>query len=374
GYQSHLHAIVGNNSKILNFARMQNLVESLDCSSEKQVVLTFKNAMALETTQSYWQWVNDSPKNTFYFVVDGDKCGGKKGREQYAVTHIAFDAPALTATLSGAATPWHELLEDHVIRVKSGSSGLAKRESGSISIAHDFSRNILNTTVNDVTFALQCANCATTGGVNYDLSLTKHAPFVSGTLSATGGLGASLGLGVSIAAEMSQELTGSLPLLDLPLAGIGIDGLFDIGPQLTVAASATLGAVTAELDASVGVAMTIPDGTTFRFNDGSSDNFTPQFSLIGPSIQESVSVEIDVSPSIQLEFAVTIADVGFIFGVGLNAPSITAKLSASATSAGNVCSSGVAGVDLEVSVEGDVVLFAGQGGLGDEPNKITVYS
>ncbi|KAI5456071.1 hypothetical protein BGZ63DRAFT_323377, partial [Mariannaea sp. PMI_226] len=376
GHQAHLRAKVANSSRVLNFNRMQDLVASLDCSSENQVVLKFKNETSLQTTQSHWRWVSDAPENTLYFVVDGEECGGEHGREQYAITHVAFDTPALTATLTGPATPWASLLDDVTLRMKStsGGPGLDKRwsDKGSFSIAHDFSRNIFNKTVDGVTFAIQCANCKTTGGFEYDISLggTNQASFTT-----TNGLGASLGLGVSASGGLTTNLDRySLNLLTIPLGGIHIPHLVDLGPEVTIDAVAAIKTISGKIEADMGVAMTIPDGTTLRVGGGSSDDIKPQFNLIGPSISASASIKVSVGPVITLDIDAKLAGFpGYVLGVAINAPEIDATLSAAASTAGKACDNSLAGIDLSITAQADVNIFYGKGSAGQEPNSIHIF-
>ncbi|KAI5455839.1 hypothetical protein BGZ63DRAFT_397457 [Mariannaea sp. PMI_226] len=204
GFQSHLHAIVGDGGKIINSARIQDQLKKIDCSSQNQLVLNFKDATVMQTTQGQWQWLSDRPDNTLYFIVDGEDCGGPHGREQYAITHVTFNTSALTATLSGSAKPWTEVIKDGVIRVKTSedtSTSLAERDVHSVSIAHDFSTNLLNGTADGVTFALECAHCATTGGVDFDVDFQWSNFSLAGYVRTNNGFGASLGLGLSATGE-----------------------------------------------------------------------------------------------------------------------------------------------------------------------------
>ncbi|KAI5464254.1 hypothetical protein BGZ63DRAFT_439431 [Mariannaea sp. PMI_226] len=383
GFQASYHAISAQGGKILNAARMQNEI-TVDCSSQSQVVVTFKDASFMQTTQTQWQWVSDKPENTLYFVVDGDSCGGQYGREQYAIKSVAFDTGAQKATLSGIAKPWDEITDDGVLRFKSMDDGAvaAKRDehSGTVSLEHDFSRNILNFTVpaggQELEFALECAHCGTTGGIAYDLTFNK-LKLTQGSLTAKNGLGISLGLGVSAAAAYSDSKDFSVDFgtFGIPGASFSVPGLFEIGVEISLGIDAGIGSITGKTEASIGVAMTIPDDTVFGLVGVKSSSFNPKFDLITPSITEQVSVEAHVSPVLSFGIAAKIGkEVLFSAGVAMDTPKTTAKLAATATSNGDVCGSGVAGVELDLQSEFDFSIYAGAGPASGKPNSITVYT
>jgi hypothetical protein len=268
----------------------------------------------------------------------------------------------------------------------STSPSLRKRfdKSVSVSVAETFNKNIFNKTIDGVTASLDCVNCGTTGALDFDFSLNGGL-FTSFSGSATltpSGLGATAELGLTLSGDLTDEINESITLFQTALpGGIDIPGVFSLGPQLVVDASADISSVTAAATLSFGVAITIPDTATAKvdFTDSSNNAFsgwTPQFSAIGPSVDASVSVSGSAGPRIAVELDASALGKSIGAGVSLSAPEFTLDLSAQASTSGGICGNDDVqlGIEFNVNIGAELDAFGGLGAASSLPNPITLTS
>jgi len=225
--------------------------------------------------------------HTVCLVAEPGICNNT-ARQPYRATYVTYDNATMTASITASNWTWEEALPEWRLRIKSegimantssDSGTLGKRvdQMASIPITQTFNANIANLTAGDVTASLDCIDCGTMGTLNFDFdvgfSLTNG---LTGTASLTpSGVGAAVTLGLTVSAALTQELSSSLTIADIPLGG-GIDIVgIKVGPQLVVAATAGITSVTAATTISFGVLVNVPDDSLAKvdFSDSSNNQF-----------------------------------------------------------------------------------------------------
>ncbi|KAL6887521.1 hypothetical protein HDV57DRAFT_525839 [Trichoderma longibrachiatum] len=372
--------------RLLTAISMQDVVQSVDCATE-DITITFGSAASLQAAQEAWKWVNADPSNTMIYVAEGQACAGTKGRQPFAVESIRYDTSAKTALMAASLAKWRDFAADASIRIAgvpvdagsgsgSGNATTTARRRGvskdvTLDIGHDFSGPIFSTAIDGVNVALNCDSCKTHGTANADITLS-----LSGGLSASvrteDSFGADLDVSLTASGSLTEPLSLSVPIATVPLAGFSIADLVDFGPQLSIAADASVSAVSAAATASLGVSASLPDGSAFTL--GQSSDIQPSVQTTKLGVTGSVSVTAKVGPVVSLELVASFLGEGVVGGFALQAPVLSADFEGSASSMGMLaCGNSTAEVSLELSVGVELDGFAGFGGAGDRPNQKAVF-
>ncbi|KAF2726844.1 hypothetical protein EJ04DRAFT_570903 [Polyplosphaeria fusca] len=379
--------VSGDNRKIISDDRIAGEIQSLECPSDKQLIVELRSQAGYDTAKADWSWVQGGG-NTFVFIVTGD-CGGDDGIRAYEINEASFDDSNQKATLKGEVKDPEQWMDDANIHISTQPfdgfhDAAEKREKeGDVSFASDFSgKEIFGMDVsgsNKTRLGLTCADCGITGGVHYDLDVSKKTG-ISGSITAKNGLGVRFALGLQLSAQLSEQKDVKVDILPpTGIPGASIDFfLGSIGFQAAAAVVASLGSVDADIVAKFGTAMTIPDGTAFRFGSD-SDKFDPHFEQIGPELSASVSVSASLNPVVTLGVGGTLKVLKWSktasAGVALEAPMLSATLDGRFTTAGGACNNpdSLVSIGLEVKLNGPISVFYGFGDPTDLPNRKQIY-
>ncbi|KAL7807510.1 hypothetical protein V8C44DRAFT_367425 [Trichoderma aethiopicum] len=372
--------------RLLTAINMQDVVQSVDCATE-DITIKFGSAASLQAAQEAWKWVNADPANTMIYVAEGQACAGTKGRQPFAVESIRYDDAAKTALMAASLAKWRDFAADASIRiagvpVDTGSSSgnatttTARRRGMSkdvtLDIGHDFSGPIFSTAIDGVNVALNCDSCKTHGTANADITLSLSSG-LSASVRTEDSFGVDLDVSLTASGTLTEPLSLSVPIATVPLAGFSIADLVDFGPQLSIAADASVSAVSAAATASLGVSASLPDGSAFTLGQ-SSDNIQPSVQTTKLGVTGSVSVTAKVGPVVSLELVASFLGEGVVGGFALQAPVLSADFEGSASSMGVLaCGNSTAEVSLALSVGVELDGFAGFGGAGDRPNQKAVF-
>ncbi|KAL6876919.1 hypothetical protein J3F83DRAFT_769951 [Trichoderma novae-zelandiae] len=362
--------------RLLTAINMQDVVEAVDCATE-DITVKFGSAESLQAAQEAWEWVNADAANTIIYVAEGQACAGAKGRQPFSVESITYDAAASTALMAASATKWRDFAAGASIRIAGVAAVDGKAARGvskdvTIDVGHDFSGPLFSTDVDGVSVALNCDSCKTQGTVSADITLSL-SDGLSASVRTDNGFGAALDVSLTASGTLTDPLSLSIPIATVPLAGFSIADLVDLGPQLTIAAEASVSAISASATASLGVAASLPDGSAFTLGQAAA-GIQPSIQTTKPGVTGSVSVSAKVGPVVTLELVASFLGSGVVGGLALQAPVLSADFEGSASSAGVLaCGNSTAGVSLELNVGVELDGFAGFGGAGDRPNQAAVF-
>lgn len=370
--------------RILNSHSFSNLVQKVDCAADDTIKVTMSSNGDTKAAETSWAWVNKEPSNTAVYIVDGANCGGQHGRQPYYVTSIEYDHDNMIASMAAKLGEWTEFIDDAEINIKGEmapqtpganstlvSRGLSKHVA--IHIDHDFSSPIIATNIKGVTVGVSCAECKTQGTLDADISLSlKHGFKASVTARDNVALSALISLSAS-GTFVDPIVSKSIRIGTIGLPGLSIGGIVDLGPELTLDAKASLGGVSAKVDARFGGAMSFANGQTISIGKGST-TIQPSFSALPPSLTGSVSVSGSVSPLFTLNVSALFLGMGLSGGVALAAPILSVSAGAAVSAQQQTCPNSTASVNFALSVGMSVDSFAGFGSPGSEPNKKVLIS
>jgi hypothetical protein len=289
-------------------------------------------------------------------IDDEGACGGPEGRQPYLITQCAWDPTSNTVKMNATSESWTDVLADYTMHVKTrgfdarhqkrqqsnANSDLSILPSDNIDTSIDlsqasFSKSIISTTVDGISFSLNCDGCGLTGTADVDLTV--------GLTSAPKGHVTFTGAGLQAKFDLTAQgsLTNAIPIevtLLPTLALIPGEQAGGLSPTISIQATGQISSLDAEVDASFGVDVTIPDGATISI-DGASfsdSNFGFQINPIEPEISASVSITANIALVAALDMSLTLggetlAELGF----ELMAPELDASVSAQASSGGGIC-------------------------------------
>ncbi|KAL7939268.1 hypothetical protein V8C35DRAFT_4443 [Trichoderma chlorosporum] len=374
GIQANLTLQASKNFRLLNAPNFQDVVESVDCSSD-DITVTFGSASSLKAAQTAWQWVNQATGNTIVYIADDASCAAN-GRQPFSVQSITYNTAANTAVMAATKAQWKDFAEDaslHITGVPAaGNTRRDVSEAVPIDISHDFSGSIYSTTIDGVNLGLSCSTCNTQGTLNADITLSFDNGFEA-SLTTSNSLGATVEVSLTASGSISSPLSTSIPVYSVALAGISIEDVADIGPELTLVLNAEISSFSASASATVGATVSLPDGSGFTLGQGA--NIKPTIQAAGLGISASVSVSANIVPVATLQLAATFFDEGVVGGIALKAPNLSATFSGAASTAGeSACGSSKAVVSAEVDVAAELDAFGGFGSSTDQPNKISVFN
>lgn len=368
--------------RLLNGNNFADLVDRVDCSANSTIKVTFSNDEHVKSAQKSWAWVNKEAANTVIFIVDGEKCGGKHGRQPYFVTAVQYNTISKTASMKASTAPWESFVHDAELEIKgdnqpsAGFNGTSKRflsKNFPINIGHDFSQNLISTDFHGVNLGFDCLDCSTHGTLDAAINLSFSKGF-SASVTMRDDVALRVGLGLSASGAVAGPfLTKSIRVGQLGLPGFSIGGIAEIGPQLTLDAQATLGTASAKLEAKFGGVMSFENGQKVQIGKGATATLHPTFSAIPPSIDGDVSIAAKVNPLVTLNLSALFFGKGITGGVALAAPILSVSAGASVSSTNTTCG-GHASVNFAVDVGVEVDGFAGFGSPGDLPNKTVLFA
>ncbi|KAM0466720.1 hypothetical protein ACHAPV_000225 [Trichoderma viride] len=375
GIYANLTVTANQGVRLLSALNFQNVVESVDCSSQ-DVTVKFDSATSLKAAQTAWAWVNQAPANTIIYVADGDTCAGDSGRQPFSVESIAYDTTANTATLAATKAAWKSFAQDASIRINgtpaTGTSARSISKDVAIDVSHDFSGPIYSTTIDGVTLGISCSTCNTQGTLNADITLSLSDGFQA-SVTTSNSLGATFEVSLTASGGLSSPLSTNIPIFSTALAGFTIADVVTIGPQLQLVADASISSFTASATATVGVEATLPDGSGFTLGQGV--NISPVIQAKGLGLSGQVSIAASIVPTATLQLAATFFDEGLVGGIALKAPQLTANFAGAASTAGETaCGNSTAEVSVEIDAGVELDAFGGFGSDTDQPNLTKIFS
>ncbi|KAF2100243.1 hypothetical protein NA57DRAFT_73853 [Rhizodiscina lignyota] len=430
---AHVIGSVDDDRRILSMDSFDSQLKSTDCSNDGNLItFSFNNDPIFKAAMDSFKWVNEEPGRSIFLVTEPPACGETK-RQAYNATNVSFDYPNQAATFSVKKTTWKDGV-DTKLRVESAgiqqngpsnstsimqrrqssNSGAAPANGQSASTDNTPSGTIPNTnatrsgqndlvfststatpvvtlenkfsksfskSVGDVQFGLNVHDSEITGQLDFTILADATAELLSFSVSPNG-VGAHLNFELNATAAFTGQASDTLDLFTLSLEPVGIDSVFNVGPQLKLGGQYSIGPVSAELGLDFGVNLDVSDSavaTVDIFHSGNDQftQWTPVFTPIGPTIDGSVSVSGSISPVLTLDIGASAFGEGFEVGLELTAPQVNLGLEADASTSGKVCDGSADGdvdVKVDITVSGELDYFGGLGSDNSEPNKKPLIS
>ncbi|KAF2650056.1 hypothetical protein K491DRAFT_697628 [Lophiostoma macrostomum CBS 122681] len=279
------------------------MLTSVQCNANS-LALIFKDDATFAYAQAVWEWVNGADNHSFLMVAGVGDCGNNTQRIPFVVNTIAYDEAANLATLSATQSNWtavahtYDLTVGQITQPPSQSTTLQTRDidkTSSIDFTHRFPFSFA-ISANGLEAKLACTNCSSTGSFDMQLYISTKlfVPTDAKLKLAPRGVSAIGQVKLSGSGSITDALTKEFDILSIPLDGIKIPEILELGPFLTVSVGAEISAIS--LSASVQA------GATARLDDAAIlevDLLNPEantFSGWEPTI-DAVDVRVDASIS-----------------------------------------------------------------------------
>ncbi|KGQ02180.1 hypothetical protein PAAG_11136 [Paracoccidioides lutzii Pb01] len=374
------------NERILDMDKFSFALQSANCKPE-QASLKFKNPLVYAAAKIVWNWVNFNDLRSFVLVPDWRGCGKDKSYDPLVVSRVTFDDKTLSVKLVAVKSTWKKVMNTWVLdfgEVILGGKG--KRD-----IIPDLDKKFrLNV---DATLPTKIFEWKRNKGVlNATLTANCNDCGVQGTLIFAGHVEASLGLGgvdidkfeISVRPERLQAgvnlgldfvghvdwrgLTGKAPeaeitLLEIPVSGWNIPGIFEFGPRIQLNAGYGIDYIGGQASASAGIVARIPDSSIAKVDLLAEDKvqisgWTPTIETQPLEIQAQIDAQARLYTEITLSVSLTVLDDnGFGVDLAFKVPQVTVTLGAGLDTNG-FCKAGgsIFGVSIEAKVGVDLGL------------------
>ncbi|KAF2492791.1 hypothetical protein BU16DRAFT_90890 [Lophium mytilinum] len=326
----------GKNENILSMEKFKGMLKSIDCTANNSLSLTFKDDATFAYAQKIWDWVNGADNHTFIMVAGVADCGSNTHWLPFVVSSLKYDEEANTAFLTASKSDWKNVAHSYDLVVGTLPKDALQTRDITKDIEIDATSSFpFSVTLGsgDLSATLVCANCSTAGKfhMQFKISQTFFVPTGASMTVQPEGVSAIAAIKLVGTGAITGDLSKTWDIVKIPIDGISIPEILDLGPFLTVSVGVQLGPLTISAGISSGATATLDDAAILEVDllDPSSNQFSgwmPNVESLPITVDARVSgaVSIFAQPSLQLR-----ADAlghGFEIGLNLRVPNVNAKL------------------------------------------------
>lgn len=355
---------------ILNMEKFDNMLSDIKCT-DNSIEMVFKDDATFAYAQEVWDWVNGEQNSSFVMVAGAGDCGNNTRRLPYVVTHLQYDEDANKATLAAQLSDWQDVAHSYDLVVGSVSedpivaeTGLERRDitkKTSIDFNHKLPFSVA-ISHKGLEARLACVSCNSSGSFDMEFRISQKffVPTGASMKIKPNNVAATTQVKLSGSIDVTDALTKEFDILEIPISGLKIPGILDLGPFLTVSVGAEFSAIS--------LTAGITSGANFRLNnaavlevdllDPKKNKFSgwkPEVDLLETKVDASISGGVAVFLKPFLNLQAEALGRGFALGINMRIPNISAKMIASVSPQG-VCpnSKQTAGVKLVAAVGGSL--------------------
>ncbi|KAA8643041.1 hypothetical protein EYZ11_008258 [Aspergillus tanneri] len=334
---------------IINIEKFRDKLRTVNCT-QTSLAVDYIDPASFDRAQQAWNWINQSKNHSLVVIAGRGHCGWNKQRMPFHVSEIHFDKNTQTAKLIGKASEWTEVFQSYDLTIGQ-TSDHGKRGFGDISYDKDFNIDFSH----DLTFSkeipipstdfhidLGCDSCGTKGSFDIGLHIAVHWASLK-TASVTlkpSGVSLDIKPSIGIGGNFSKEIGDEFELATVPLAGISIKSIVEIGPQLKLSAGYGLSDVSGEATVSAGVSVGFDDSASLELDITDAkvkqDGWTPKVKPLPLTVDAEISATAEVYAKAAAELALKVFKYGWEAGIELK-PNVQATLKLSESTNG-VCS------------------------------------
>ncbi|KAF2871420.1 hypothetical protein BDV95DRAFT_668071 [Massariosphaeria phaeospora] len=331
---------------IVNMENFESMLGSVECS-ESSISMTFQDNAAFTYAQRVWEWVDQKENNSFVMVVPAGQCGNGTSRRPFVVSSVEYEPELDRAILATARSDWQTIAHSYDLVVGSVTqdtiSNKVRRDidkSTTIDFVHDFPFSFAISS-GPLEARIACTNCSSTGQFDMEFKISQKLFVPTGASMTVKPKGVSAVAQVKFtgAGSVTDALTKTFDIVQIPLAGVNVPGVMEFGPQLTFAVGAELSAITVSAGVTSGATAKFSNDAILEMNLLNPDNnkfsgWEPEIDAIEVTVDGSITggVAIFLQPSMELKAEAL--GQGFEIGLNMRVPNINAKLSAIASPAG----------------------------------------
>ncbi|KAI9041727.1 uncharacterized protein KD926_006451 [Aspergillus affinis] len=335
---------------IINIEKFRNKLHTVNCT-QTTLSVDYTDPQSFAHSQEAWNWINEEDDRTLIVIAGREHCGWNKNRMPFEVSKIFFDKNTQTAKLTGKASTWETVLKNYELTVGNWNTGATgngneKRDYDkdfSIDFNHDidFSKEIPIPDT-DMHITLGCDECKSRGSFDFGFHIeTKWMIPKSASVNLKpSGVGLDIRPSIGIGGNFTKEIGDEFDVATIPIGGISIKGILEIGPQIVFSVGYSIGEVAGEATISAGVSLDIDDSATLDIDisgaDVTSDGWTPTVSPLPLKVDAQIEATAEVYAKASAQIAVEVLGKGWEAGIDLK-PSVSATLTLAESSDG-VCS------------------------------------
>jgi hypothetical protein len=325
----------GEAENILAMEKFNTMLKSVDCRNG--LSLTFKDDATFAYAKKVWDWVNGADNHTFVMVAGPGECGNNTNRIPFVVSSLKFDEEANNAQLTASKGEWKTVAHSYDLVVGNVPSGtLQRRVDVSKDLSIDASSQFpfsVSLGSGSLTAGLACTNCSTTGKFNMQLKASVHL-FKDDELSVTVApqdVSAIAQVKLTATADITGSLSKDFEIIKIPIDGITIPKILDLGPFLTVSVGAQLGPLQVTGGLQTGATAFFDNSAILKFDllNPSNNQFSgwdPNIDTIPITVDGRISGAVSIFVKPEVSFEAKVFGKGFEFGLNLKAPNVNAKL------------------------------------------------
>jgi hypothetical protein len=278
----------GEAENILSMEKFDGMLTKVQCTNTS-IEMTFQDDATFAYAQGVWDWVNGADNHSFVMVAGPGDCGNNTNRIPYVVHHLDYDEVENTASLTAERKKWEQIA--HTFEFVAGSVArpvgeVVKRDTtktASIDFNHDLEGSFAISS-GDFSARMTCTNCTTFGqfDMEFKVKQTLFVPTGASMKLSPKGVGAVADVSFSGSGTLVDGLTKSFDIISIPVSGLSIPGLLEIGPFLTVKIGAEI--------LPISLTGTISTGATAKL----SDDAVLEIDLLSPENNEFSGWEPEV--------------------------------------------------------------------------------
>ncbi|KAF2683210.1 hypothetical protein K458DRAFT_432549 [Lentithecium fluviatile CBS 122367] len=351
----------GDEENILSMEKFDGMLTAVECKNDT-IAMTFENDATFAYAQQVWDWVNGADNRSFVMVAGPGDCGNHTNRQPYVVSSIQYDEAANKATLAATEGEWTAIAHSYNLVVGSVAQNTTKQkrdieDTSSIDFNHDMTGSF-GLGIGKLDARITCLNCSTTGQFDMEFKISQKffVPTGASMKFSPKGVTAIAQMKLSGSGDLTDSLTKTFDILSIPISGLKIPGILDLGPFLTVSIGAQLSAITLSAGVTSGATGSLSDDAIVEMNllnpeENKFSGWEPTVDILDVTVDGSISggVAVFLQPSVELKAEAL--GKGFRIGLDLKVPNINAKLTG-IISSGEACkgSNQTAGVKIGTNI------------------------
>ncbi|EED20788.1 conserved hypothetical protein [Talaromyces stipitatus ATCC 10500] len=232
---------------IISLERLQGLTTSIKCSNDT-IALQLNDASAYVQLRNQWDWMNQAENNTVILVTGAGQCDWNEDRQPFSISSFSYSNNNTELVLSGSRVEWREIASNYHLHMSTmAQTALSRRDyTGDYTLDFNHQLGFGNWSFPiDPTFSvgLTCKTCYTTGDFAFEFDLkTELGIPVDATLTiAPRNVSVVLDPTFSLSGNIGSSLSFKETFLRIPIDGIAVAGIIDLGPEIAFTGSLNIG-------------------------------------------------------------------------------------------------------------------------------------
>lgn len=252
--------------------RFSGMLKSVNCT-DHDMTLTFNDDATFAYAQRVWDWVNGANNHTFVMVAGVGDCDWNRQRQPFNVSTITYDEVGNVAYLKAKQTKWETIAHSYDLDV--GHVPMTDSRLPARDLSQDLSLNVSSAfpfqtklTKNGLATTLECANCTTSGKINLELKVSQTLSVLTGASIRISprGVSAKAELKLTESGELTEAIEFEKSIQKIPLSGIKIPGVVNIGPNLDISVGFEISSLEGSASVSAGATVSLQDSAIVELN------------------------------------------------------------------------------------------------------------